>query len=466
MAEQSESCEITLNRLSNLADKLQPVDDEPSSGREPDSDAIKMFVGQIPRDWDETNCRNLLEEYGDIHSLNILRDKKTAVSRGCCFVTYYTRRAALKAQDALHNIRILQGMHHPVQMKPADSENRNERKLFVGMLSRKFNENEVRSLFSQFGNIEECIILRDSNGLSKGCAFVTFASRSNALNAIKTMNHSLTLEDCTSPVVVKFADTQKEKDTRKQQQQLVRQIYAAAGSPINNYAQAWALERSPSNVPVSQIFFDGSPSFMTLTAANATSQPQQQQQQQIAAAAAASLALKQQLASDPISITAAMLAAALCGQTANGSSSNGLQSAALNGTNPLSSLNLGQHSFTASLPSINNLSKFVNSTPSQLALTCAQTSKPMQGPEGSNLFIYHLPPEYTDIDLAQTFASFGNIISSKVFIDKITNLSKCFGFVSFDNPLSAQTAIQAMNGFQIGSKRLKVQLKKIKDKPY
>ena len=42
------------------------------------------------------------------------------------------------------------------------------------------------------------------------------------------------------------------------------------------------------------------------------------------------------------------------------------------------------------------------------------------------------------------------------------------GFVSFDNPGSAQTAIQSMNGFQIGMKRLKVQLKRPKDasKPY
>ena len=37
------------------------------------------------------------------------------------------------------------------------------------------------------------------------------------------------------------------------------------------------------------------------------------------------------------------------------------------------------------------------------------------------------------------------------------------GFVSFDNPASAQTAIQALNGFQIGMKRLKVQLKRPKD---
>lgn len=45
----------------------------------------------------------------------------------------------------------------------------------------------------------------------------------------------------------------------------------------------------------------------------------------------------------------------------------------------------------------------------------------------------------------------------------------CFpGFVSYDNPVSAQAAIQAMNGFQIGMKRLKVQLKRSKNdsKPY
>lgn len=90
------------------------------------------------------------------------------------------------------------------------------------------------------------------------------------------------------------------------------------------------------------------------------------------------------------------------------------------------------------------------------------------GPDGSNLFIYHLPQEFIDTDLASTFLPFGNVLSAKVFIDKQTNLSKCFGFVSYDNPHSANAAIQAMHGFQIGSKRLKVQLKRSKDaaKPY
>lgn len=156
--------------VSSASSSLSPLNGVTVNGslREPDPDSIKMFVGQIPRDWTEEDCRTLFSEFGDIYSLNVLRDKTTSLSRGCCFVTFYTRRSALDAQNALHNIRTLTGMHHPIQMKPADSENRNERKLFVGMLDKKYDENAVKLLFAPYGSIEECTVLRDATGLSKG----------------------------------------------------------------------------------------------------------------------------------------------------------------------------------------------------------------------------------------------------------------------------------------------------------
>ena len=50
-----------------------------------------------------------------------------------------------------------------------------DRKLFVGMLNKQQQEDDVRQLFRSYGNIEECTILRDQNGNSKG-QFVQFVT--------------------------------------------------------------------------------------------------------------------------------------------------------------------------------------------------------------------------------------------------------------------------------------------------
>ena len=43
-----------------------------------------------------------------------------------------------------------------------------ERRLFVGMLSRDLSEDDVRLMFSQFGQVEDVSILRNAQGTSKG----------------------------------------------------------------------------------------------------------------------------------------------------------------------------------------------------------------------------------------------------------------------------------------------------------
>ena len=49
------------------------------------------------------------------------------------------------------------------------------------------------------------------------------------------------------------------------------------------------------------------------------------------------------------------------------------------------------------------------------------------GPEGANLFILNLPPDATDDTLRSIFGPYGNVVSTLVYMDKITKMSKQFG---------------------------------------
>uniref|UniRef100_A0A8B9N584 RRM domain-containing protein n=1 Tax=Accipiter nisus TaxID=211598 RepID=A0A8B9N584_9AVES len=110
-------------------------------------------------------------------------------------------------------------MNRPIQVKPADSEGRGEdRKLFVGMLGKQQSEDDVRRLFEPFGQIEECTILRGPDGASKGCAFVKYGSHTEAQAAINSLHGSQTMPGASSSLVVKFADTDKERTLRRMHQ--------------------------------------------------------------------------------------------------------------------------------------------------------------------------------------------------------------------------------------------------------
>ncbi|XP_059361443.1 CUGBP Elav-like family member 2 isoform X17 [Carassius carassius] len=448
---------------------------------QPDPDAIKMFVGQIPRSWSEKELKELFEPYGAVYQINILRDRSQSPpqSKGCCFVTFYTRKAALEAQNALHNIKTLTGMHHPIQMKPADSEKSNaveDRKLFIGMVSKKCNENDIRVMFSPLGQIEECRILRGPDGLSRGCAFVTFSTRAMAQNAIKAMHQSQTMEGCSSPMVVKFADTQKDKEQRRLQQQLAQQMQQL------NSASAWGSLTGLTGLTPQYLAVRGHTHAATPTSSTANAAVALLQQATSSSNLGAFSGIQQMAGSTANAGMGAMgslgslgTLQGLAGATVGLNNINALAGmAALNGGLGSTGLSNGSagpmDALTQAYSGIQQYAAAALPTLYSQSLLQQQSAAGSQkeGPEGANLFIYHLPQEFGDQDILQMFMPFGNVVSAKVFIDKQTNLSKCFGFVSYDNPVSAQAAIQAMNGFQIGMKRLKVQLKRSKNdsKPY
>jgi len=472
----------------------QPLPEEAAI---PEHDAVKMFVGQIPKLMEDLDIRSWLESYGSIYQLNVLRDRETGQSKGCCFVTYYTRKEALDAQNLLHNVFTLPGMQHPVQMKPADGENKRseERKLFVGMISKTSDEPQIRHTFAPFGQIEECTILREQNGMSKGCAFVTFTSRQYAQNAITALHHSQTMEGCRSPIVVKFADTPKDKEMKKLQQlnaSIMSSTYTntAGGAAANSSAlmQLQQVLAVAATALGSSAGGDATTALESIQTLAARASDELAQQQQLAFSAPAPLSAsssshslvsynnQQQPANDMLmmrdinDMPAPPPRAAPASRDDDGtycadpSKRVGLLSpvelsALLASTVQVSA---GDDVSLSSLSSQENSPRLPVPVPPPAA-----AGKQTEGPSGANLFIYHLPAEYGDYDLLALFAPFGTVISSKVFIDKQTNKSKCFGFVSYDAAEAAASAIQAMSGFEIGSKRLKVQLKRPKsERPF
>jgi RNA recognition motif-containing protein len=122
-----------------------------------------------------------------------------------------------------------------------------------------------------------------------------------------------------------------------------------------------------------------------------------------------------------------------------------------------------------------------------------QTTASNKGPDGANLFIFHIPNHFTNLDMYQLFCPYGNLLSVRIMVEKDTGRSRGFGFVSYDSPESAALAIKELNGFavrsrctielictgiryrnlflpsfvfssfKIGNKRLKVQHKQIRD---
>lgn len=124
-----------------------------------------------------------------------------------------------------------------------------------------------------------------------------------------------------------------------------------------------------------------------------------------------------------------------------------------------------------------------------------QTTASNKGPDGANLFIFHIPNHFTNLDMYQLFCPYGNLLSVRIMVEKDSGRSRGFGFVSYDSPEAAALAIKELNGFavslhfsgsrskfvlyglmgvltsflsrsssfpQIGNKRLKVQHKQIR----
>ena len=82
------------------------------------------------------------------------------------------------------------------------------------------------------------------------------------------------------------------------------------------------------------------------------------------------------------------------------------------------------------------------------------------------LYVGNLAFSVTDDELQQAFTSFGNVISARVVMDRMSGRSKGFGFVEIEDDSQADEAVSKMDGQTIGGRPVRVsEAKPQEDRP-
>lgn len=79
------------------------------------------------------------------------------------------------------------------------------------------------------------------------------------------------------------------------------------------------------------------------------------------------------------------------------------------------------------------------------------------------LFVGGLSWDTSDDSLRQAFEPFGEIVEAKVINDRDTGRSRGFGFVTFQDPSNANTAMNELDGTSLDGRSIKVN--EAQDKP-
>ncbi len=76
--------------------------------------------------------------------------------------------------------------------------------------------------------------------------------------------------------------------------------------------------------------------------------------------------------------------------------------------------------------------------------------------DSTRLFIGNLAWSTTDESLREAFSAHGAVSDAKVITDRYTGRSRGFGFVTFQSPEQATSALNNMNGVEVDGRPVRV----------
>lgn len=166
--------------------------------------ACEVYVCNLPRSYDTAHLLHMFKPHGTVLSVQVCRNAETGESRGCGYVTMASINSARNAVAALDrsdadgremrvrfSVEINYGRRDPENMNPSPKNvlyYEAPHRLYVGNLDRGVRPQQLKNIFSRFGNVVSARVLHDDKqGKSRVYAFLSFQSEAER-NAAMSLN--------------------------------------------------------------------------------------------------------------------------------------------------------------------------------------------------------------------------------------------------------------------------------------
>ncbi|KAF9675888.1 hypothetical protein SADUNF_Sadunf09G0080200 [Salix dunnii] len=202
--------------------------------RETVTDKIRfnnVFVKNLSEMTTEEDLNKAFGEYGTITSVVVMRDGD-GKSKCFGFVNFENADDAAKAAEALNGKKFddkewfvgkaQKKYEREVELKQRFEQSMKEAadkfqgaNLYIKNLDDSIGDEKLRELFSPFGTITSCKVMRDPNGISRGSGFVAFSTPEEASRALLEMNGKMI---ASKPLYVALAQRKEDRRARLQAQ--------------------------------------------------------------------------------------------------------------------------------------------------------------------------------------------------------------------------------------------------------
>ncbi|GAB2228346.1 hypothetical protein Droror1_Dr00010181 [Drosera rotundifolia] len=190
-----------------------------------------VYVKNLSDSTTDEDLNKIFGEFGVITSAVVMRDGD-GKSKGFGFVNFEIADDAARAVDAL-NGKKFDDKEWYVGRAQKKSEREQELKgkfeqsmkealdkyqganLYIKNLDDSIDDEKLKDLFSEYGKITSCKVMRDPSGVSMGSGFVAFSTPEEASRALGEMNSKMVVS---KPLYVALAQRKEERRARLQAQ--------------------------------------------------------------------------------------------------------------------------------------------------------------------------------------------------------------------------------------------------------